>query len=234
MTNTPGSFLKIIDKVSLLRKFELFKNLNEDELQELACETAILKVNKNKYIYRTDDNADFLYVLINGTLKLGNTSHYGREVIRTILHPTALLGVCGLTNNNVHNSFAKTMESDVRLLKISVSGFTNIMKNNFSFNLKVIKNLGEKISTIEHRLESMVFNDARARIIEFIKENANKFGQKIGLETLLKHTLTQQEIANFTGTSRQTVTSVLNDLKSSNQIYFKRKSILIRDLSTLA
>jgi CRP-like cAMP-binding protein len=51
---------------------------------------------------------------------------------------------------------------------------------------------------------------------------------------LVKHSLTQQDIANFTGTSRQTVTYVLNDLKRQNQIYFKRKSILIRDIASLS
>lgn len=50
---------------------------------------------------------------------------------------------------------------------------------------------------------------------------------------LIKHGLTQQDIANFTGTSRQTVTTVLNDLKSKNKIHLRRKSILIRDLTAL-
>ena len=80
----------------------------------------------------------------------------------------------------------------------------------------------------------MILKDARARIIDFLKDNARNQGKQIGYEMLLKHSLTQQDIANFTGTSRQTVTSVLNDLKKSNLIYFKRKSILIRDMAALA
>ncbi|MBK7698438.1 MAG: winged helix-turn-helix domain-containing protein [Saprospiraceae bacterium] len=60
------------------------------------------------------------------------------------------------------------------------------------------------------------------------------FGLPIGHETLLKHEFTQQDIASFTGTSRQTVTTVLNDLKKSNKIHFKRKAILIRDVAHLA
>ncbi|MBK9567442.1 MAG: Crp/Fnr family transcriptional regulator [Saprospiraceae bacterium] len=85
----------------------------------------------------------------------------------------------------------------------------------------------------EDRLESLALNDARERIIQFLRINAQSFGQTIGFEVLLKHDFTQQDIANFTGTSRQTVTTVMNDLKKHNQIYFKRKSILIRDLKAL-
>jgi CRP-like cAMP-binding protein len=99
---------------------------------------------------------------------------------------------------------------------------------------KLINSLGEKLRHTEKRFESLVFKDARARIIDFLKDNAKDFGRQVGYEMLIKHSLTQQDIANFTGTSRQTVTSVLNDLKKSNKIYFKRKSILIRDMASLS
>jgi CRP-like cAMP-binding protein len=234
MTTTPNAFFEIIDKVSMLRQFQLFSDLNEEELQDLARATEIKSVAKHKYIFKCGEDSDFLYVLINGTIKVGNTSSDGREVIKTILHPTALFGESGLSSSEVRNSFTKAIDSDVRLLQIDVDGFRALMKSNFAFNLKVVENLGNKIVKIENRLESLVFNDARTRIVDFIRDNANKFGRKVGYEMLLKHSLTQQDIANFTGTSRQTVTSVLNDLRSSNQIYFKRKSILIRDLKTLA
>lgn len=234
MTNTPNAFFEIIDKVSMLRQFDLFKDLNEDELQDLARSTEIKSIGKHRYIYRSGDNSDFLYVLFNGTIKIGNSSSDGREVIKTILHPRALFGESSLATTEMRTSFAKAIDSDVRYLQIDVNGFKELMKSNFNFNLKVVSALGNKIQKVEQRLESLVFNDARSRIVEFIRDNANKFGRQVGYEMLLKHSLTQQDIANYTGTSRQTVTSVLNDLKNSNQIYFKRKSILIRDLSTLA
>ena len=94
--------------------------------------------------------------------------------------------------------------------------------------------LGTRLMYLEDRFESLVFKDARERIIDFLKDNAKTNGRKVGLEMLIKHSLTQQDIANYTGTSRQTVTYVLNDLKRQNQIYFKRKSILIRDISSLS
>ena len=70
----------------------------------------------------------------------------------------------------------------------------------------------EKLRNIERRLESLIFKDARERIIDFMKEMAEKYGKKIGVEVLVKHDLTHQDMANLTATSRQTVTTVLNDL----------------------
>jgi len=79
----------------------------------------------------------------------------------------------------------------------------------------------------------LIFKDARARIIDFLKDSVEKRGRRVGFEMLVKNTLTQQDIANITGTSRQTVTSVLNNLRKSYLIYFNRKSILIRDMQKL-
>jgi CRP-like cAMP-binding protein len=127
-----------------------------------------------------------------------------------------------------------TLNADVEYFKISAVNFKRLMQFNSQLSFRVLNMIGKRLQRAEDRLESLIFKDARERIIDFLKDNALQRGRKVGFETLFKHSLTQQDIANFTGTSRQTVTSVLNDLRKSNQIYFNRKSILIRDLANLA
>ena len=90
-----------------------------------------------------------------------------------------------------------------------------------------------KQNSYRPKKESLIFKDARARIIDFLKETAIKRGRQVGYEHFFKHSLTQQDIANITDTSRQTVTLVLNDLRKSNLIYFNRNSFLIRDMNKL-
>ena len=70
-------------------------------------------------------------------------------------------------------------------------------------------------------------------VVEFLKESAGERGRQVGYETLVKHGLTQQDIANLVGASRQTVTAILNELKKSNLIHFNRNTILIRDMDKL-
>jgi len=216
-----------------IKDFDLFNVLTEEELRDLADLSRLRTVSKHRYVFNQGEKTDYIYFLIQGTIKFGIHSDDDKEVIKSILHPKALFGEQAILGDLPRDNFAKAMD-EVKYIEIKVSDFKSMMRKNFELNLKVIDLLGKKIRIAEKRLESLVLQDARTRIIEFIKENAKNFGKQVGYEMLLKHSLTQQDIANFTGTSRQTVTSVLNDLKKSNQIYFKRKSILIRDMASLS
>jgi len=69
--------------------------------------------------------------------------------------------------------------------------------------------------------------------VDFLKELAEENGEQVGTEIMVKHHLTHQDIANLTASSRQTVTTVLNELRSKNLIYFERKKFLIRSLEEL-
>ena len=87
---------------------------------------------------------------------------------------------------------------------------------------------------MEKRLESLVFKDSRSRIIEYLVDLNNEKGQRVGYEWVVRNFITHQEIANLTATSRQTVTTVLNELKTKNILTFNRKRLLIRDLDLLS
>jgi len=86
---------------------------------------------------------------------------------------------------------------------------------------------------MESRLESLVFKDSRSRIVEFVVDLAEKKGQRVGYEWVVRKFITHQEIANLTATSRQTVTTVLNELRNDNLLTFNRKRLLVRDLELL-
>jgi CRP-like cAMP-binding protein len=97
-----------------------------------------------------------------------------------------------------------------------------------------LKLVGLRLMKLERKLELLVFKDARTRVIEFLKDAASWKGKKVGFETMIPTRLTHKDIAALTGTSRQTVTTILNELKEANLINFDRKKILIRDLEKLA
>lgn len=221
-------------KINYLEDLPLFEHMNREELAELAGYMMYSKKAKYNYIYLPDETADQVFFLVKGIIKTGTHFSDGREVIKSILHSKAMFGEIAIVGEENRKDFARAMNESVHYLSIRLSDFQMLMRKNHTLSLKVLKLIGNRLQNAESRLEALIFKDARTRIIEFIKDTASKRGRQVGYETLLKHCLTQQDIANLTGTSRQTVTSVLNELRKSNLIYFNRNSILIRDMAKLA
>ncbi|MEP6646184.1 MAG: Crp/Fnr family transcriptional regulator [Saprospiraceae bacterium] len=223
------------NKYDILESIPFFNVLEKDELSTLATHMEYCTAQKYANIFAEGDAADFFYILCEGSVKIGTHHEDGREVIKQVLHPRMVFGEMALIQQHLpHHNFAASLSTVTTYYKIGVGHFRKIMDQNPQLTMSVVSMIGYKLMQTENQLESLIFKDARGRIIDFILENAQKSGRQVGLETLLKHSLTQQDIANYTGTSRQTVTAVLNNLRKTNKIYFTRNSILIRDITALA
>lgn len=221
-------------KMQFLGSLPPLTPLDADELRQLAGMAQYRRVSKFHFIFMPDEAADQMFFLIRGRIKLGTYAYDGREVIKEILQPAAIFGDLALAGELKRSEFAQAMHDEVEYLAVRTDDFQTLMQQNQRLVFACLQHLGSRLQRVEERLASLVLKDARERIIDFLVDTAGKEGRRVGYETLVKHYLTQQEIANLTGTSRQTVTSVLNDLRKSNLIYFNRNSILIRDLEKLA
>ncbi|MBK8517517.1 MAG: Crp/Fnr family transcriptional regulator [Saprospiraceae bacterium] len=225
--------MRLTDVLTALKNFSITSCLSDEELSFMVKTGEIRTVEKNDFIFRQGEVSDEVFFLLEGVIKITSSVPDGREVIKMMLHPKSILSEQSIAGEEfrVNNAVAMTQEATV--LAVEVEVIKNLIRNNPELAFCIVDFIGKKLRYTEDRLESLALNDARERIVQFLRLNAQSFGQAVGFEVLLKHDFTQQDIANFTGTSRQTVTTVMNDLKKNNQIYFRRKSILIRDIKAL-
>ncbi len=225
--------MQLSEIIEHLRRCPLATCLNEEEIIQLIKSGRLTQLEKGDFIFREKKESNSIFFLIKGVVKIATHSTEGREVIKLIEHTGAVLGELSLTGEELRSDDCIVMSNDAYVLEVKRDVIRNLMDQNHKLALCIINFIGQKLKSTEGRLESLLMNDARERIVGFLKDNAESYGQPVGYELLLKHNFTQQDIANYTGTSRQTVTTVLNDLKKSNKIYFKRKAILIRDMARL-
>lgn len=216
-----------------LEQINLFKDLSDEEMQGLDDKTVLKSANKNDYVYFPEEPSKILFFLKRGRIKIGTYSADGKEIIKKILYPGEVFGEMGIVGEDTRKDFAMALDDDTRMCTLSIEEFKEMMDANARLSMLITKQIGERLRSVERRLEALIFKDARERIIDLMKEMAEKYGKKIGFETLVKHDLTHQDIANLTATSRQTVTTVLNDLKDKDLIYMERKRFLIRDVEQL-
>ncbi len=188
---------------------------------------------KNDFIYFPNDKAKNIYMIANGRIKIGYYNDEGKEIVKAILGEGEIFGELILVGEEVRTDFAQAMDDNTTICPVSLEDMQALMVENKELSFKIYKIIGLRIKKLERKIESLVFKDARTRIIEFLKDAAAWKGKKVGFETMIPTKLTHKDIANLTGTSRQTVTTILNELKESNLIYFDRRKILIRDLGEL-
>lgn len=215
--------------IDALGQIPILSVLSRGELIALSAKAARQELPRFSPIYTPDTPPESIYFIVKGMVKIAIQSDHGREAIKSILDAPGMFGEQVITGELFYEESAITMQDGAVILELGIADFRELMKSNHLVSEKVIAFLGNKVKQIERRLEAQVFKNARDRIIDFIKESACKRGHRVGYDWFLKRNLTQQEIANYTGTSRQTVTEVFNELKKAKQITFNRNKILIRD-----
>ncbi|MEZ4984872.1 MAG: Crp/Fnr family transcriptional regulator [Saprospiraceae bacterium] len=221
-------------KHTFLQAFPLFESLTASERDRLSEMMEFQVKPKFSYIYEQGHASESIYFLAKGTVKISTHSHDGKEVIKHLIHPLAMFGELGLIGETHRGEFAQVLKEDVHVYALKVSDMQLMMQHNFKLTTRIMNAFGQRLMSAEDRLESLIFKDARTRIIDFIKDAVNERGRRVGYEMLLRHSLTHQDIANITCTSRQTVTLVLNELKKMDLIYFNRGKILVRDMARLS
>ncbi|WP_462247837.1 Crp/Fnr family transcriptional regulator [Ekhidna sp.] len=188
---------------------------------------------KDDFIYFKDQSSENIYMVSSGRVKIGTYGPDGKEIVKAILTRGEVFGELALAGEEKRQDFAQAMDNDTHVCSMTIEDLQNLMVDNKELNLKILKIVGFRLRKMERKIESLVFKDARTRIVDFLKEMAEEKGQKVGFEMMIKNHLTHKDIASLTGTSRQTVTTVMNELREKNLINFDRRRILIRDLEKL-
>ncbi len=210
----------------------LYNILCPHKVKSMADKHTFNHYQRDQFIYFPDQPATHIYMIVSGRVKLGHYLDDGKEVVTAILTTGEIFGELALAGEEKRRDFARAMDACI-ICPLSLDEMKALMKDNHELSFKMLKFVGLRLMKLERKLELLVFKDARTRVIEFIKDTAAWKGKKVGFETLIPTKLTHQDIAALTGTSRQTVTTILNDLKEKNLINFDRKRILVRDLEAL-
>ena len=216
-------YLENIDVRNLFCPKKLDSNMQLDHL---------VTIPKEEHVYKTTQSSDHIFFIVDGRIKIANISEEGKEITKAILGKGEVFGELSMLGQQKRRDFAIALE-DTKICKLSAAEMKSLIKDHSSLSLFFMKIMGSKMLEMERRLESLVFKDSRSRIIEFLSDLVQKRGQRIGYEWVVRNFITHQEIANLTATSRQTVTTVLNELRNSNLLTFNRKRLLVRDLDQL-
>jgi CRP-like cAMP-binding protein len=219
-----------------LKNHKLFDHLSDGELDSLCLITSYKKGTKNDIIHFSNADLKRLYTIKEGSLKICFQDENGKEVITEILTEHDIFGYINLSDNEprILNEYAQVLSDSIKICSFEVEQFKYVVQNNPNLSLKYAALIDEKLVSFQQKYADLIFKDARTRIREFFKRYAQHHAKKTELGFEMDMLLTHQEIAEYTATSRQTVTSCINELIKENILSYEgRKKVLIPHLNVL-
>lgn len=226
--------MSVEEKMLLIKGDDLWCNLTEDDLDELKVIHHFIDVPKGEYIYFEAYNHNKLYFIKSGHIKIGYIDNDGNEKIKEIIQQGELFGQFTLERSNLHGEFAQAYKNDVSLCAFNIEDFEKLLKKKPDLALKYSKQVGAKLRNIENRLVNLLNKDVKTRLMHFFLQLVEQnLGEKTTEGFCMPNYLTHEDIASLIGSSRQTVTTMINELETTGIISYNRHQICFLDVKKL-
>lgn len=216
-----------MDKIWYFEQVNLFKILCPTKFGNYEKDHVIKSYNKGDFIYFTEDSAKNIFLISTGKVKILNYTENGDEVVKSILTKGSIFGEMIVLGEDKRNDVAQALEENTFVCQMNLEMLQELMLDNKEFALTINKLIGLRIKKLERRLDALLFKDVRTRLVEFIQELSKESGREKNSGILINHFYTHKDIADLIGTSRQTVTTTMNELKSEGLLEFKRKEFFL-------
>ncbi|NCV77112.1 MAG: Crp/Fnr family transcriptional regulator [Actinobacteria bacterium] len=171
---------------------------------------SLVKLRKGQSLFKEGDDGDNLYVVSNGKVKLGTKSPDGRENLLMILGPGDMFGELSLFDSGPRTATA-TAVTDSQLLA----------------------RLASRLRRTNEVVSDLVFSDVPGRVAKALIDLGVKFGDKRSEGLFVNHDLTQEELAQLVGASRETVNKALADFAQRGWLRLEARSVMILDYERL-
>jgi CRP/FNR family transcriptional regulator, cyclic AMP receptor protein len=214
------------------QRVQLFTALGKDDMSRIAAHARSLRKARGEFIYMPGDSADLVYILRHGRVKLSVLSGSGKEVAIDIISPGEIFGEFALIDEASRSNMTQALD-DVSMWVFNKHDFTRLLSTLPKLAMSYIRLVGDRRRRMEKKLSDITSKDVSARVCELLHELALGVS---GLEAVARDYLVplmHHDIASLIGASRQTTTSVLNDLERRGIIELGRGWLRIKCLKDL-
>ena len=188
-----------------------------------------LKLNKGQVLFKEGQEGDRLYVVVHGKIKLGTTSADGRENLLSILGPGEMFGELSLFDPEPRTSTA-TAVTDVRLVSLAHDAVIGLVTSSPQTSLELLRRLAQRLRKSNEVLADLVFADVPGRVAKAIMDLGERFGVQKEDGLHVNHDLTQEELAQLVGASRETVNKALADFAARGWVKLEPRAVLVTDV----
>ncbi len=187
---------------------------------------------RGELIFNARQQRQYLFLVTSGIVKI--TSFYqNQEMLHDYHLPNEIMNGEAVYGANDNDLIAKAATNLTRIKKIPIDQFREALESKPSLHQEFINHLTQSLHRTRERLLRLALLPAEQRVIHFLLTHTERAGRRVGFEYVIKPLPTHQEIGYIAGTGRQTVTTVLNELRRQDLVHFNRQYLIVRNLEAL-
>lgn len=206
----------------LLGAVPLFESLTEPELQTISSHAIRRSFPKNTTIIHEGDETDSLYIIEQGKAKAFLTNRMGREIVLSLIQEGSCFGEIALLDSAPRSASVMTTAPST-LLVITRKDFEQCLADNIHIATNIIRTLTERVRELTDNIKNLALSDVYSRMVSTLYKLAEEQGEVF----VVNEKLTQQDIANMVGASREMVNKIMHDLVKGGYITTKNRQIII-------
>ena len=217
---------------NLLKNNKFFSSLEQDELDEVEEIMRLRNYNRGEIIFFEGEEGDGLFLLKSGKVKLTKMVESGEEQILTIIKPGNIFAEVVLFGNANYPATATALE-DSKIYLIRSQDMTKLIKDKPSIAVKLLDVMSKRLRRAQKLVRDMGLKDTTRRTASLLIYLAEEHGVEKNNKVRIDIKLTQKELANMIGTTRETISRVLNKFKDAGIVSTAQRKMIINDLNSL-
>jgi CRP/FNR family cyclic AMP-dependent transcriptional regulator len=231
---TPAQARSLAEKLGLLSELTLFAGLSEADIAAIGHATTMTHCVRGQQILSPDDPPDRIHIIKKGRVRVFRMTPDGKQLTLDIFEKGTILGDMGLLGQDrLPEAYAEAIDDGV-ICTITPDELRKLIERFPVIGVNVIRHLSRRLQAAERELEAMAYQRVDQRLARKLLDLAQRFGVTTERGTLIQARLTQQELAEMVGTTRETLAHTLADFRRRELLDTSHHQVVIRDAERLA
>ncbi len=218
----------------ILARAGLFQGVDEEAIDALVPAVEYIDVRRGRTVFTEGEQGDSVYIVADGKIKISRRAADGRENMIAVMGPSDMFGELSIFDPGPRTASA-TAVTDSRVARLRQSDLRKWISTRPELAEQLLRVVARRLRRTNDALADLIFTDVPGRVAKNLLEMAQRFGNRDPQGTLrVTHDLTQEELAQLVGASRETVNKALADFAGRGWLRLEGKSVVILDEQRLA
>jgi CRP/FNR family transcriptional regulator len=211
---------------------DILDGLPDGVTAELEGRFSAARYGKGELIYSPFDRADAMYIVQSGRVRLYRSAHDGRQLTLAMLDDGEVFGCVSPEGDAMHDAYAEAM-TDAVVRVLPAAELERATADHPQVALNLLRSLSERLRTTEDQLESLAFRGVPARLASQLLQLMDRYGRVTHTGIRIDERFTHVQLAEMIGTSRETLTKVMNELREAGLIDVRDRLVWVLDADGL-